>query len=178
MIYIAAMKRKSFSEMECPIARGLEYVGEWWSILILREASQGTARFDQFQKNLGIATNMLTRRLNALVEGGLLSRRRYSETPPRDEYVLTERGWDFIPVILALLTWGNKHFTPDGIRVALADTQTGKLANPVLVDSKTGCEITPARFKFVPGPAASKRVEQRYAANTRVAAKPTRSKAT
>ena len=80
------MRRKSFGNMQCPIARSLERVGEWWSILILRDAFYGLTRFDEFQKSLGIAPNMLTRRLNALVEAGLLERRRYSERPPRDEY--------------------------------------------------------------------------------------------
>ena len=75
--------------MPCPIARSLEHVGEWWSILILRDALHGMTRFDEFQRSLGIAPNMLTRRLNALVEAGLLERRRYSEHPPRDEYVPT-----------------------------------------------------------------------------------------
>jgi DNA-binding HxlR family transcriptional regulator len=159
------MRRKSFSSMECPIARGLEHVGEWWSILILREAIQGSTRFDQFQRNLGIATNMLSRRLDALVESGLLSRRRYSEKPPRDEYIVTQRGLDFNPVIVALLAWGNRHFAPDGIRVELADTHTGRHARPVLIDGETGFEITPARYKLIPGPAASERVKRRYAEN-------------
>ena len=79
------MQRKSFGRMACPIARSLERVGEWWSILILRDALHGLTRFDQLQKGLGIAPNMLARRLNALVEAGLLQRRRYSEHPPRDE---------------------------------------------------------------------------------------------
>ena len=78
--------------MVCPIARGLERVGEWWSILILRDALHGMTRFDEFQKSLGIAPNMLARRLNALVHAGLLERRRYSERPPRDEYLPTARG--------------------------------------------------------------------------------------
>src|SRR6516225_3571437 len=108
------MQPKSPSILECPVGRALERVGEWWSILILRDAFQGSTRFDQFQKNLDIAPNMLTRRLNALVEGGLLERRRYSERPPRDEYVLTARGRDFRPVLLSLLAWGNRHFAPEG----------------------------------------------------------------
>ena len=108
------MQRKSFGKMQCPIARSLERVGEWWSMLILRDALHGLTRFDEFQKSLGIAPNMLTRRLNALVEAGLLERRRYSERPPRDEYVLTERGRDFRPVLLSLLAWGNRHFAPEG----------------------------------------------------------------
>src|SRR3981189_2956025 len=132
------MQRKSFDNMQCPIARSLERVGEWWSILILRDALRGTTRFDQFQKSLGIAPNMLTRRLNALVEAELMERRRYSERPPRDEYVLTARGRDFRPVIVALLAWGNKHFAPEGASVLLVDARTGLQADPILVDRVTG----------------------------------------
>src|SRR6516164_3949003 len=88
------MQHKNFENMPCPIARSLARVGEWWSMLILRDALHGMTRFDQFQKSLGIAPNMLTRRLNALVEAGLLTRCRYSEKPPRDEYLLTARGRD------------------------------------------------------------------------------------
>src|SRR3546814_14726677 len=102
------MQRKTFSTMACPIARSLERVGEWWNILILREAFYGSTRFDEFQASLGIATNTLTRRLNALVQEGLLERRRYSDRPPRHEYVLTPKGRDFRPVLLALLAWGNR----------------------------------------------------------------------
>ena len=129
------MQRKSFGSMPCPIARSLERVGEWWSILILRDAFRGLTRFDQFQKSLDIAPNMLTRRLNALVESGLLERRAYSEQPPRDEYVLTERGRDFRPVLWSLLAWGNRHFAPEGPSVIVIDTETGEPADPVLVDT-------------------------------------------
>src|ERR1700675_432015 len=95
---VVVMKRKSFEAMHCPIARGLEHVGEWWNILILRDAYYGLSRFDEFQKSLGITPTTLTRRLNDLVEGGLLERRLYSEKPPRYDYVLTQRGRDFRPV--------------------------------------------------------------------------------
>src|SRR6187402_1578971 len=132
------MQRKSFGALPCPIARSLERVGEWWSILILRDALHGLTRFDQFQKSLNIAPNMLTRRLNALVEAGLLERCRYSERPPRDEYVLTERGRDFRPVLLAMLAFGNRHFAPEGTSVEIVDAKTGKPADPVLVDRLTG----------------------------------------
>ena len=108
------MQRKSFGAMPCPIARSLERVGEWWSILILRDAFAGMTRFEEFRESLGIAPNMLTRRLNALVEAGLLERQRYSERPPRDEYRLTERGRDFRPVLIAMLAFGNRHFAPEG----------------------------------------------------------------
>src|SRR6185369_9185913 len=108
------MQRKSFDRMPCPIARSLERVGEWWSILILRDALRGLTRFDQFQGNLGIAPNMLARRLAALVDAGLLERRRYSERPPRDEYVLTARGRDFKPVLAALVAFGRRHYPAPG----------------------------------------------------------------
>src|ERR1700757_4615838 len=139
------MQRKSFESMSCPIARSLERVGEWWSILILRDAFRGLTRFDQFQKSLDIAPNMLTRRLNALVESGLLERRRYSERPPRDEYVLTERGRDFRPVLWALLAWGNKHFAPEGASVVLVDKETGNEIHPVMVDEANGRRLTERR---------------------------------
>src|SRR3954453_7697756 len=126
------MRRTSFDSMPCPIARSLERGGEWWSILILRDAFAGLTRFEEFQDSLGIAPNMLTRRLTPLVEDGLLERRRYSERPPRHEYVLTERGRDFRPVLLAMMAWGNRHFAPEGASVQVVDARTGAPADPVL----------------------------------------------
>src|ERR1700674_328138 len=110
--------------MQCPVARSLERVGEWWSILILRDAFLGATRFEQFQKSLQIAPTSLTRRLNTLVEAGMLERRRYSERPPRDEYLLTERGRDFRPVLWAMLAWGTKHLAPEGAAAVLVDSET------------------------------------------------------
>src|SRR5271165_429433 len=156
-----AMQRKSFGNMQCPIARSLERVGEWWSILILRDAFHGLTQFDQFQKSLGIAPNMLTRRLNALVEAGLLERRRYTERPPRDEYVLTERGRDFRPVLWALLAWGNKHFAPEGPSVMLVDADSGQPADPVLIDRASGKVMSPETVRSAPGPAADERTRAR-----------------
>src|SRR3954467_9542296 len=144
------MRRKSFGNMQCPIARGLERVGEWWSILILRDALYGLTRFDEFQKSLGIAPNMLTRRLVALVEAGLLERHRYSEHPPRDEYRLTERGRDFRPVLLAMLAWGNRHFATEGASVQIVDAMTGAVADPVLVDGKTGRALVGPDYVLAP----------------------------
>lgn len=161
------MQRKSFDRMICPIARSLERVGEWWSILILRDALHGLTRFDQFQKSLGIAPNMLTRRLNALVEAGLLQRRRYSERPPRDEYVPTARGRDFRPVLLALLAWGNKHFAPEGPSVLLVDAKTGAAIEPILVDRASGRPIEAPEYALAPGPAANDAVRRRYASHDR-----------
>jgi DNA-binding HxlR family transcriptional regulator len=157
------MQRKNFSQMQCPVARSLERVGEWWSILILRDAVYGLKRFDEFQKSLDIAPNMLTRRLNALVKGGLLKRQRYSDKPPRYEYVLTDRGRDFRPVLLALLAWGNKHFAPEGTSVLLADRATGAIAEPVMVDRISGRPIPGPGFSLVPGPAAGERIRERLA---------------
>ena len=153
------MRHTSFQGQACPIARSLERVGEWWSILILRDASKGATRFEQFQKNLDIAPNTLTRRLNALVEAGLLERHQYSEHPPRDEYRLTDAGRDFRPVLWALLAWGNKHFAPEGASVVVIDNETNKVADPVVVDRNSGLEMTTQRFRSVPGPAAAGAVQ-------------------
>jgi DNA-binding HxlR family transcriptional regulator len=157
------MQRKSFNRMPCPIARSLERVGEWWSMLILRDALHGFTRFDEFQKSLGIAPNMLTRRLDALVKTGLLERRLYSEHPPRYEYVPTRRGRDFRPVLLALMAWGNKHFAPEGASVHLLDSRTGAVAEPILIDRRTGEPITDATHALAPGPAAPESTRRRYA---------------
>jgi DNA-binding HxlR family transcriptional regulator len=158
------MQKTSFVEMDCAIARSLGRVGEWWSILILRDAVAGMTRFDEFQKSLKIAPNILTRRLSVLVDGGLLERRRYSEKPPRDEYVLTERGRDFRPVLMALLAFGNRHFAPEGASVLIANIQTGAAAEPILVDRLTGRPLDSPEFALVPGPAATDATKARIAA--------------
>jgi DNA-binding HxlR family transcriptional regulator len=168
------MQRKSFGNMQCPIARSLERVGEWWSILILRDAFHGLTQFDQFQKSLGIAPNMLSRRLNALVDADLLQRRRYSERPPRDEYVLTERGRDFRSVLWALLAWGNKHFAPEGTSVLVVDAETGRPADPVLIDRRTGKPMSLDKFHSAPGPAADEQTRARLAHRTDAIAPSTR----
>lgn len=157
------MQRKSFGAMTCPIARGLERVGEWWSMLILRDAFAGIARFDDFQQSLGIAPTMLTRRLNALVESGLLERRRYSERPPRDEYVLTERGVDFRPVLIAMMAWGNRHFAPEGASILIVDSRTGEPAEPMLVDRRTGRPLMSPDYEVAAGPAATEGTRRRVA---------------
>jgi DNA-binding HxlR family transcriptional regulator len=167
------MERKSLAQMQCPIARSVDRVGEWWSILILRDACLGLTRFDQFQKSLGIGSNILTRRLQALVESGMLERHRYSEHPPRDEYRLTERGRDFQPVLWSLTAFGNKHFAPEGKAVVIVDRETGVEADPVLVDGASLRPLTREAFRAAAGPAANERTQRRYSApdeNTRSAA--------
>jgi DNA-binding HxlR family transcriptional regulator len=135
------MRHKSFDDMQCPIARGLEHVGEWWSILILRDSFRGMRRFDEFRESLGIAPTMLTKRLNTLVDSGLLARRRYNEHPPRDEYVLTPMGEDFRPVLLAMMAFGNRHFPPDRQTVRVVNERTGEVVDPILVDPATGQRV-------------------------------------
>ena len=159
------MRRKSFGKMQCPVARSLERIGEWGSILIIRDALHGLTRFDQFEESLGIAPNMLTRRLSALVKAGVLEKRRYSERPPRHEYVLTERGHDFKPVIVAMQAWGNKHFSPEGASVLLVHSRTGAAADPVMVDRKTGRALTGPEYVVAPGPAAGESTRRKLAAS-------------
>ena len=157
------MQRKSFADMPCPIARSLEQVGEWWSILILRDALHGYTRFEEFRESLGVAPNILTTRLAALVEDGMLERRKYSEHPPRYEYVPTQRGHDFRPVLLSLMAFGNKHFAPEGAMVEVVNTKTGKAADIGVFDRATGQPIAAPDYRMVPGPAANARVKKRYA---------------
>jgi DNA-binding HxlR family transcriptional regulator len=165
------MQRKSFGEMQCPVARTLERVGDWWTILILRDAFHGRTRFDEFQKSLDIAPNILSRRLAALVEDGLLERRRYSDHPPREDYVLTERGRDFRSVMLAMLAWGNRHFAPEGRSVVLVDSETGREVDPVLVDPVTGRLVTEYPYRTIAGPTADERTRRQFAVTATRAAK-------
>lgn len=155
------MKRVSFEQMECPIAQGLEQVGEWWSMLILRDAFDGLTRFDQFERSLGIAPNMLTRRLRALTDAGLLERRRYHDHPPRYEYVLTDRGLEFQPVLLALWAWAERRTDPAD-RVLVAVDGTGKEVEPVLVDRLTGRPLEELGVAFSAGPGASDGMRRRF----------------
>src|SRR6201991_651293 len=157
------MRRKSLEKANCPIARSLERVGEWWSILILRDALHGYTRFEEFRESLGVAPNILTTRLARLVDDGFLEKRQYSEKPPRFEYVPTQRGRDFRPVLLSLMAFGNKHFAPEGAMVEVVNTKTGKPADIGVYDKATGLPIAAPDFKMVPGPAATARTKARYA---------------
>jgi DNA-binding HxlR family transcriptional regulator len=101
------MTRSSLDQSICPVARTVARVGDTWSLMVLRDAFLGHTRFDEFRRSLGVAPNILTDRLGKLVAAGFLERRRYSERPPRDEYVLTDLGRDFEPVMSALTAFGN-----------------------------------------------------------------------
>lgn len=155
------MQPKARSITECPAARALECVGEWWSILILRDAFQGFTRFDEFKTSLGIAPNILSRRLAHLTEAGLFERRLYSEKPPRNEYVLTEKGRDFFPVVVALFAWGNRHLAPEGEAVLLAERDTVRPLEPLMVDAESFAPITTVNVALVAGPRASQAMRKR-----------------
>lgn len=130
----------NLSDDKCPIARGLACAGDSWSLLILRDAAQGLTRFDQFRKSLGIAPTILTKRLAALTEEGLLEKRRYSEHPPREEYILTAAGRDFLPIIVMIGAWGLQHRN-DVKTIRFYDAETGQEIKPVAVDAVTGARI-------------------------------------
>ncbi|WP_349927120.1 helix-turn-helix domain-containing protein [Acinetobacter sp. A1-4-2] len=127
----------------CPIARSLSVLGDAWSMLILRDAHAGFTRFDQFRKSLGIAPTMLTKRLSVLVEEGLLEKRQYSEHPPREEYLLTQAGQDFLPVLFVIGAWGRKHkpFQNPEKMVTFLDAEQDTEIKPIVIDQITGAEI-------------------------------------
>ncbi|WP_248750447.1 helix-turn-helix domain-containing protein [Pseudomonas sp. MWU15-20650] len=154
------MQRKSLISDECPIARSLERVGEWWSILIMRDALHGLRRFDEFSRSLGIAPNMLTRRLNGLVEVGMLERRPYSQRPLRYEYVPTAKGEDFRMVLMSLVAWGNRHYAEEGTSVEVVERQTGRAVQPMMATAE-GQLIPLDQCVVQAGPAASTGMRQR-----------------
>ncbi len=157
------MQLKPGALPECPCAATVETVGEWWSILILRDAMLGFTRFDQFQRSLGIAPNMLARRLKHLSATGIFERRLYSTRPARYEYLLTEKGRDFFPVIAAMVAWGNRYLAADGPALLLADRASGRALDPLLVDSASLQPIDADTAMAVAGPRASSQMRQRLA---------------
>ncbi|MCI4591298.1 helix-turn-helix transcriptional regulator [Sphingobium sp. BYY-5] len=130
---------KNNSVPQCPVARGLDSVGDAWSILVLRDAHAGLTRFDQFRKSLGIVPSVLTKRLKALTEGGLLEKCLYSEKPPREEYVLTDAGRDFLPVLMMIGAWA--HLYCDGDLARYVDAESGAEIEPVAIDAVTGTKL-------------------------------------
>ena len=145
------MDNEKYASGTCPVGRGASRVPDLWSIMILRDAGLGLTRFDSFRKSLGIAPNILTRRLSALVEDGLLAKRRYSERPPRDEYVLTPCGRDYLPVLQAIAAWGTKHFGDGPLSVTL-DADTGRKVEPLVIDRVTGKPLSELNLRVeLPG---------------------------
>ncbi|CNI44167.1 MULTISPECIES: winged helix-turn-helix transcriptional regulator [Yersinia] len=157
------MQRTRFEDMPCPVARSLERVGEWWSILIIRDAFQGLTRFDEFQQSLQLSPTILTRRLKYLVESGIFEKRLYNPRPARYEYLLTERGTDLFPVIAALFHWGNQHFAPEGPAVLLVDRRTGTPVEPILLDRHSGQPIRAQDVTLAAGSVRSDIINQRLA---------------
>ncbi|HXJ37323.1 MAG TPA: helix-turn-helix domain-containing protein [Candidatus Eisenbacteria bacterium] len=137
------MRRTSFAGMHCSMARSLEVMGDWWTPLILRDLHLGLTRFDELAEDLGISRNLLTTRLAALVERGLVERRRYSERPPRHAYHLTEAGRDLVPVLVALTAWGDRWLAPkQGPPLRLQHRTCGKFFTPTVACSHCGETVT------------------------------------
>ena len=133
----------------CSIARTLEVVGEKWALLAVREVFLGVHRFDEMVARTGAPRDTLATRLRTLVAEGVLERRRYSERPPRDEYVLTEAGRDLYPVILSLLQWGDRHRAgQDGPPVVL-EHRCGARLDPVLVCRECAEPVRPKDVRRV-----------------------------
>ena len=145
------MNEKDSLTPACPVARGIESVGDAWSMLILRDAHAGVTRFEQFRKNLGIAPTMLTKRLAALTEANLLERRVYSERPTREEYVLTASGQDFLPVLMMIGAWAQRNCGEHLARYI--DDATGQEIEPIGIDAVTGAKLgtRPIRISQLPG---------------------------
>ncbi|MEM9621914.1 MAG: helix-turn-helix domain-containing protein [Pseudomonadota bacterium] len=147
------MKYKKFDQMNCSLAQTLDVIGERWTLLILRDAFFGTRRFSQFQENLGIARNVLSTRLNQLVEEGILSRRLVNEGG-HPEYVLTEKGLDLQPVLLSMTHWGDKHKPhPAGERLVFVERQNRQPIRRMAAVSADGRTLAPRDIKAVAGPA-------------------------
>ena len=129
--------------MHCSVAQCLEVVGEWWSLLIVRDALLGVRRFDEFQSRLGISRNILSQRLARLVETGVLTKVPYSEHPPRFEYRLTDKGRDLWPVITTMRQWGDKYEAPDGRPLELIHERCGHVSDAQMICSSCGEAIGP-----------------------------------
>src|ERR1700754_4569411 len=155
------MQRTSLEDTSCPVARALACVGEWWSLLILRDAFQGLTRFEDFRESLGISSNILARRLQHLTRNEIFERRLYQRKPARYEYVLTGKGRDLLPLLLVLYRWGNDYQAPEGIAAELVDRATGRRLRPLVVDGRSKTEIPLANVAFKPGPAAPRDIVER-----------------
>ena len=150
------MSPRSYGIEPCSVAGTLEIVGERWSLLVLREAFMGVRRFDQMQRDLGIARNILAARLQTLVGHGLLERRRYSERPPRYEYRLTEKGLDLYPALVSIMQWGDRYLNSEsGPPVQLRHKACGQLTHPHLVCGECGEPVGARDIVAEAGPGAA-----------------------
>jgi DNA-binding HxlR family transcriptional regulator len=146
------MERKTFAGMDCSVAQCLEVVGEWWTMLVVRDLFLGVHRFDHFQRRLGISRNVLQQRLQKLVDAGVVDRVRYSEHPPRDDYRLTDKGRDLWPVVNAMRQWGDRYYAPAaGPPLRLTHTGCGVVTDTTQVCASCGDEVGARDFTVVPG---------------------------
>jgi DNA-binding HxlR family transcriptional regulator len=153
---LLAVEHKSFEEMACSVAQCLELIGEWWTMLVVRDAFMGVRRFDEFQERLGISRNILTQRLSKLVAAGVLSKQPYQDNPPRYDYVLTDKGRDLWPLLTALRQWGDKHAAPHGPPVQVTHKACGKITQLVLSCEHCGERVTARDMTAQRGPGARK----------------------
>jgi DNA-binding HxlR family transcriptional regulator len=160
------VQRTSFEDMTCSVAQCLDVVGEWWSLLIVRDAFLGVTRFDDFQARLGISRNVLSQRLGHLVDREVLKRVAYSEHPPRSEYRLTRKGRDLWQVITAMRQWGDQWEAPDGPPVQIQHSTCGHVVTAVPACSHCGEPLDLSAVRAVPGPGATETTFER----TRLAA--------
>ena len=137
--------------MHCSVAQCLEVVGEWWSLLIVRDVFLGVTRFDRLQERLGISRNILQQRLNRLVDADVLQKVPYSEHPPRYDYRLTSKGRDLWPVLTAMRQWGDRYAAPDGPPVQMVHKGCGRVAHAVMTCSGCGQRITARDVRQVVG---------------------------
>lgn len=146
------MKRTSFAEAACPIARSLDQIGEWWTLLIIRNVFYGINRFDGLLAHLEISRNVLTDRLQTLVESGLLEKRPYQENPPRSEYHLTEKSEELYPILAAYWSWGEKWLPQENSsKVKLLHETCGETMIPTLVCSHCRETVRPRDVKYKVG---------------------------
>jgi DNA-binding HxlR family transcriptional regulator len=136
---------------ECSIAGTLEIIGDRWSILILRDAFRGVRRFEEIQQDLGIARNVLTDRLNKLVDHGVLERRQYQDRPARFEYRLTPKGVDLSPALVALMRWGDKHLAGEEGPTVLVHEACGTPIDQTFICWDCDTTVAPAQIRSRPG---------------------------
>ena len=144
------MRRTRFEDAACPIARTTDLMGDWWTPIIMREAFLGRRRFDDFQKALSVSRGVLSKRLSRLVEEGLLERHAYEKRPPRFEYVLTEKGRAFYPVLAAMWRFGEDWLWAEGEEspLQLFDRASGEVVAPQVVDERTGRAIDVRKLRL------------------------------
>jgi DNA-binding HxlR family transcriptional regulator len=159
---LAGMLGKTYESEVCSIARALEVVGERWSVLIVRNALfAGSTRYSDFQRSLGIASNILTTRLDGFVDAGIMERHRYSEQPELYEYLLTDKGRDLAPALIALTEWGDRWAAPDGPPIRYSHSVCGSDVSHEVVCATCGRVEDPAEIRALPGPGMpAERVER------------------